>query len=136
MKLPSAAVLSLSLTVMAAAWWHAQPPLLVPGAATASPVAAPLALSTLPCRPLECSWSAPGFVPELSRSEVWALPCPSLQAVAPGTPGDYLVTLMIRCVYQPERSSSLTRVVVVEPIGFRDGFETGDTSRWSWRVPA
>lgn len=100
-----------------------------------TPTLATLAALAAICYPLRCEWSAPGFVPASSSAEVWALPCPAHVAMAPAAEGDYPVTLSIGCVLRPTVLSTSTHVVTVEPRGFRDGFETGDLTRWTGRIP-
>lgn len=100
-----------------------------------TPTIATLAALAAICYPLRCEWSAPGFAPASSTAEVWMIPCPPHIATAPALGGDYPVTLSIRCVMRPTVLSVATHTVTVEPRGFRDGFETGDLSRWNWRHP-
>ena len=100
-----------------------------------TPTLATLAALAAICYPLRCEWSAPGFVPASSSAEVWALPCPPHVATAPAAEGDYPVTLTIRCATRPTVLSTATRIVPVLSRWLRDGFETGDLSRWNWRHP-
>lgn len=100
-----------------------------------SPTVATLAALAAICYPLRCEWSAPGFNPSSSSAEVWTLPCPSHVATAPAVEGDYPVTLTIRCTMRPTVLSTATHIVPVLSRWLRDGFETGDTSRWTHILP-
>lgn len=88
------------------------------------------------CTPIRCEWSAPGFTPAVSSSEVWSPPCPPFVSAAPATPGSYPVTLTVRCVRDgASTSKTLTVPVLRAGMIFDDGFEGGSLARWGQRYP-